>query len=189
MNRLSLPVFGALLAALLAGRATAAPVEASASPPVPVLQLTASEEPGVPLVITGTVVDGRGRSVRDVELHVYQTDATGRYTVTKPMDEPHARLAGFLMVPDARFELRTIRPGGYPKAVRLGDRDRHIPAHVHIDLKAPGHEERRLQVIFDDDPLLRDPYWADWVIKQRHPVVKLERDGLVLRGRLIVTLD
>lgn len=189
MSRLSLPVFGAMLAAWLAVPAVAAPADASASPAVPLLQVTGPEEPGVPLVITGTVVDGSGRSVRDVELHVYQTDATGRYTVTKPMDEPHARLVGFLKAPDGQFELRTIRPGGYPKAVRLGDRDRHIPAHVHIDFKAAGHDERRLQVIFDDDPLLRDPYWADWVIKQRHPVVKLERDGPVLRGRLIVTLD
>jgi protocatechuate 3,4-dioxygenase beta subunit len=175
-----------LLSALLAA---AWMLSAAETPAIPRLQITTVDEPGAALVIVGEVRDREGRLVRDVTLHVYQTDTTGRYTVDKPMDEPHARLAGFLTAPDGRFELRTIRPGGYPKAVRLGDRERHIPAHVHVDLKAPGHEERRLQVVFDDDPLLRDPYWADWVIKQRHPVVKLARDGAVWRGRLDVTLD
>jgi protocatechuate 3,4-dioxygenase beta subunit len=105
------------------------------------------------------------------------------------MDEPHARLAGFLTLPDGRFELRTIRPGGYTKSVRLGDRDRHIPAHIHIDFTCPGHAERRLQVVFADDPLLLDPYWADWVLKLRQPVVMLERDGALLRGSITITLD
>ena len=172
-----------------AARSIAAPSDSASDLSAPVLKVAPADEPGTALVITGAVVDRDGRAVKDVELHVYQTDTSGRYTLVKPMDEPHARLAGFLKAPDGRFELRTIRPGGYTKTVRLGDQDRHIPAHIHVDVTAPGHAERRLQVVFADDPLLNDPYWADWVTKLRQPVLVVERDGPRQRGRLVVTLD
>lgn len=187
MNRPPARLIGAFVVAALAPLAGA--VDDSKAQPVPMLQVTASDEPGVRLVITGSIVDRDGRPVRDAELHVYQTDATGRYTPDRPMDEPHARLAGFLKSPDGRFELRTIRPGGYTKMLRLGDRDRHIPPHLHIDVTCAGHAERRMQVVFADDPLLSDPYWADWVIKLRQPVVTLERDGSLVRGHLVITVD
>lgn len=189
MNRPSLTFVGAILAAALGPITVAFANADSKVRPGPVLQVTASDELGERLVITGAIADRDGRPVSDVELHGYQTDATGHYTPDKPMDEPHARLAGFLKSADGRFELRTIRPGGYTKMIRLGDRDRHIPPHIHIDITGPGHAERRLQVVFADDPLLLDPYWADWVFKLRQPVLSLERDGAMVRGRLVIALD
>jgi protocatechuate 3,4-dioxygenase beta subunit len=142
------------------------------------LTLVAPGEPGTKLVVSGTVVDDKGRPLAGVRIHVYQTDATGRYTRERAMDEPHARLAGWLTTDaQGRFELHTIRPGGYPKAVRLGDRDRKIPAHIHMDITAPGHPERRLQAVFADDPLLTDPYWQDWVKSHGHPVLRVHQEG------------
>lgn len=89
------------------------------------------------------------------------------------MDEPHARLAGWLACDDSgRFELRTIRPGGYPRALRLGDRDRHIPAHIHLDLELGGRLVHHWQAVFADDTLLTDPYWRDWVRKLGQPVLR-----------------
>lgn len=134
--------------------------------------LVAGSEPGQRLTIHGRVVGESGKPVAGARLHVYQTDASGRYTPDKPMDEPHARLSGWLRTSqDGTFELHTIRPGGYPKALRLGDRDRKIPAHIHIDITADGYAPRKVQVVFSDDPLLSDPYWQDWVRAQGHPVV------------------
>jgi protocatechuate 3,4-dioxygenase beta subunit len=142
-----------------------------------VLRVVPEGEPGTPLVVRGTVQDAKGRPVAGAALHVYQTDATGKYTPDRPMDEPHARLSGRLRADaQGRFELRTIRPGGYPKPVHLGDRDRKIPAHIHIDVTAPGHPERRAQMVFADDPLLADPYWKDWVRTQRNPVLEPHPD-------------
>jgi protocatechuate 3,4-dioxygenase beta subunit len=106
------------------------------------------------------------------------------------MDEPHARLSGVITTAaDGRFEIRTIRPGGYPKSVHLGDRDRHIPAHIHIDVTASGHAERRAQVVFADDPLLEDPYWKNWVTKLEQPVISVAREGGELVAHLTLSID
>ena len=153
------------------------------------LNLVEAQEPGTKIRIVGVVEDGYGRPVSGARLHVYQTDARGRYTPDKPMDEPHARLSGWLTTDSGgRFEIRTIRPGGYPQSIRLGDRDRHIPAHVHIDVTASGHPERRVQVVFADDPLLGDPYWRDWVTRLAQPVVSVELAGKELVARLTLSL-
>jgi hypothetical protein len=145
---------------------------AAAPPPSSSITLVSDSEPGQRLTIHGRVAGENGQPVAGARLHVYQTDASGRYTPGKPMDEPHARLAGWLRTDkDGKFELHTIRPGGYPKAVRLGDRERKIPAHIHIDVEADGYAPRKVQVVFSDDPLLSDPYWQDWVRAQGHPVI------------------
>jgi protocatechuate 3,4-dioxygenase beta subunit len=155
-----------------------------------VLELVQPTEPGTRLHVVGVVRDHEGRPVPGAALHVYQTDASGRYTPDKPMDEPHARLSGRLTTDaDGHFEILTIRPGGYPKSVRLGDRDRHIPAHIHIDVTAAGYPERRVQVVFADDALLRDPYWQDWVAKLRQPVASVEPEGQQLVTHIALPLD
>jgi len=63
-------------------------------------------------------------------------------------------------------------------------RERHIPAHIHIDVSAAGHAERRFQAVFADDTLLADPYWRDWVKKLAQPVVQVERTGTSWHGRV-----
>lgn len=106
------------------------------------------------------------------------------------MDEPHARLSGRLRTgPDGRSVLRTIRPGGYPKALMLGGRMRKIPAHVHIDVTAPGRSERRFQMVFADDPNFADPYWQDWVRKPGQAILapRTEKDGS-LSGAIVLTI-
>ncbi len=154
------------------------------------LTLAGPREPGTPLTIWGVVHDRRGRPVPEATLHVYQTDVTGHYTPEKPMDEPHARLNGRLRADTAgRFEIHTIRPGGYPMTIRAGDRDRHIPPHIHMDVLAPGRPERRFQLVFADDSLLSDPYWADWVRKLRQPVLTVRPAGQGVAGTLVLTLD
>jgi protocatechuate 3,4-dioxygenase beta subunit len=136
------------------------------------------------------LTDGSGKPLAGARLHVYQTDANGRYTFAKPMDEPHARLAGYLTT-DAggRFEISSIRPGGYPKAIVLEGRERKIPAHIHVDVRAAGHAERRFQVVFADDPLLADPYWKDWVKSLGQPVVSTKKENGGLRATLTLRID
>jgi protocatechuate 3,4-dioxygenase beta subunit len=179
-------VFLAALAAVAAALLTAA-----AGPQRPSsLDLAPKDEPGVRLVVHGRIVDPKGQPVAGAEIHAYQTDATGAYTRERPMDEPNARLSGWLQSDAAgRFELRTIRPGGYPKALRLGDRERHIPAHIHLDVKAPSFRERRLQAVFSDDPLLSDPYWVDWVKQLGQPMLVLRQGQGARVTDLVIKLD
>src|SRR3954452_733663 len=183
MAELVLPL--AILAAVLAGTIASG----AAPPPGSSLTLVNGSEPGQRLTIHRRVRGESGKPVAGARLHVYQTDASGRYTPDKPMDEPHARLAGWIRTDqDGRFELHTIRPGGYPKAVRLGDRDRKIPAHIHMDIAAVGYAPRKVQVVFSEDPLLSDPYWQDWVRAQGHPVVTVSRSTGGQAAELVLSL-
>lgn len=188
-------VFRCLLACSAGAFSAATPVTGADVPtPVPatpsVLQVAPAAEPGTRLTLTGFLRDTQGRPIAGAELHVYQTDATVHYIPERPMDEPHALLAGFLRSDaDGKYELRTIRPGGYTKSIRLGDRDRHIPAHIHLDVTAAGHVGRRMQLVFADDPLLTDPYWADWVIKLRQPVLAIRHDDHGESDTLTIILE
>jgi len=192
IRRSFLPASATLLALLLlpaAGLGAAKPATRPEAAP-PSLLVAPAGEPGERLTVSGTLVDDAGRPIAGAELHVYQTDAGGRYTPDKPMDEGHARLAGRLKTgADGRFELRTIRPGGYAKPVVLAGVERKIPAHIHIDVRAAGHAERHFQLVFADDPRLAETYWADWVKKQRHPVLDARRHQGAWTGTLVLRLE
>ena len=176
-------VAGALMLAALT-------VARPATPAVPVLTLAPAGEPGQRLIVSGRVVGRSGEPIAGARLHVYHTDSTGQYTRERAMDEPHARLSGWITCDAAgRFELRSIRPGGYQRALRLGDRDRHIPAHIHMDVDASGHASHRFQVMFADDSLLTDPYWQDWVKKLHQPVLQGKHEGGVWRAELRLVLE
>jgi protocatechuate 3,4-dioxygenase beta subunit len=154
------------------------------------LTLVTPEEPGTRLIVHGVVVGPKGQPIAGARLRVYQTDVTGRYTPERPMDEPHARLAGWLRTDaQGRFVLRTIRPGGYRKPVLLEGRKRKIPAHIHLDITAAGYAHRKLQAVFADDALLQEPYWKDWVVRLNQPVLVLRGSGETAVTDLEVTLQ
>jgi protocatechuate 3,4-dioxygenase beta subunit len=157
--------------AFLSLAASAAAAQATSS----TLTTVTPSEPGTKLTVHGTVVDEQGRPVAEAQLHITQTDASGYYTPERAMDEPNARLSGWIRS-DAQghFELHTIRPGSYPQSTRLGERDRRIPAHIHIDVDAPGYAQRKLQAVFADDPVLEEPYWQNWAASHQHPVLEVK---------------
>lgn len=110
--------------------------------------LVTADEPGPRCVAHGRVVDAEGRPVAGAELYVYQTDARGWYAAEAPHigvnsgDQRHARLFGVVRTDaDGRYELRTIRPGGYPRT--------DLPAHIHFEVKGLVTE-----ILFEDDPRL-----------------------------------
>jgi protocatechuate 3,4-dioxygenase beta subunit len=149
-----------------------------------------ANEPGERLVLRGVVRDAKGIPLPGVRLHVFQTDKDGHYTPTKVMDEPHARLFAWLVTAaDGRFELETIRPGGYPGTPERQGLEWRIPSHVHFELELAGFETRRFQLVFDDDPRMQPEYWREWAKKGKHPVVTLARDEQgELHGELEVVL-
>jgi len=137
-------------------------------------------EPGVRLLVSGTVRDGAGTPIAGALLHVFQTDAQGHYTRAKVMDEPHARLFALIVSgSDGRFEFSTIRPGGYPGRPDRQGEEWRIPSHIHFEIDAAGFAHRGFQMVMDDDPRMT-PYWHEWARKGRHPVVKVARgpDGV-----------
>jgi len=145
-------------------------------------------ESGTPLVVRGTVVDGKGAPVVGALLYAYHTSAKGWYSDRAPHlqsaggqggDIGHARLFGYVRTdPQGRFVLRTIRPGGYPRST--------LPEHVHWHLSVADKEVAGGELWFDDDARLdkamRERAGRDVVIK----VPKKDGDALLVEPRLTV---
>lgn len=93
--------------------------------------------PGVPLLITGDVVDTRCRPVRGALLDFWQADAGGEY------DNRGYRLRGHQFA-DARgrYALRTIVPGLYPGRTR----------HIHVKVQRPHGDILTTQLYFPGEP-------------------------------------
>jgi protocatechuate 3,4-dioxygenase beta subunit len=141
--------------------------------------LAGREEPGVRLEVKGRLVDRSGRPVPGSVVYAYQTSAKGWYSdraahvAANEGDRKHARLFAYLRTDDAgRFELRTVRPGGYPGS--------DLPCHIHVEVDRTDRLPAGLitEVLFDDDPRLT----AEWRARSRQEgfviaPVKKERDG------------
>jgi protocatechuate 3,4-dioxygenase beta subunit len=135
------------------------------------------KELGESLVVTGGVVDGDGRPVKQAVMYLYQTSAKGWYSdraahiSAHEGDRKYARLFGYLKTDaEGRFELRTIRPGGYP--------DSDLPAHIHVEIERVDKKAGNFttEVQFDDDPRLT----ATWRQRSRQEgfvIGKVKKDS------------
>jgi hypothetical protein len=142
------------------------------------VRLTPADEPGEPLIVTGTVRDRAGKPVPGARLHVFHTDDRGYYS-ENGMDERNPRLfAHVLTGADGRYELRTIRPGHY------ADTD-SIEQHVHYEIEAAGYATGHARLVFADDPV-----WERHGIAVPPDASRVSRgsDG-VARARLDITLE
>jgi protocatechuate 3,4-dioxygenase beta subunit len=135
------------------------------------------KEPGESLVVTGRVLDGDGRPVKQAVMYLYQTSAKGWYSdraahiSAREGDRKHARLFGYLKTDAAgRFELRTIRPGGYP--------DSDLPAHIHVEIERADKEAGSFttEVQFDDDPRLTAA-WRKRSRQEEFVIGKVKKDS------------
>ncbi|MGH7449776.1 MAG: hypothetical protein ACRENG_00370 [bacterium] len=138
--------------------------------------LALPDEPGAPLIASGIVCDAEGKPVTGALIYVFHADAKGYYTPARAMDEPNARLFGYMKTgADGRYEFRTIRPGGYPK--------QPIPQHIHMLVTAAGYRDHRCrstcQLVFEDDPRMTAE-WHKWAKEGGNPVLSVTRgqDGV-----------
>ena len=122
------------------------------------------DEPGEPLVFSGTVKTPHGQPIAGALLDVWQADATvpGTYSNIHP-GQPDFNLRGKLHTDEqGRFELRTIRPAPYqipdqgPTGRLLNALGRHSwrPAHIHVKLSADGYQTLTTQLYFQGDEFL-----------------------------------
>ncbi len=105
--------------------------------------------PGIPLFVTGRVLDLDGTPLPDVVLDVWQADADGAYEAQLPeIDEARLR-AQYRTRADGTYCVRTIAPRGYaiPMDGPVGDLisgtdiSYFRPAHIHFLIEHPGHEK------------------------------------------------
>jgi len=122
----------------------------------------ASEGKGDYMYIEGRVMDIQGNPVPNAIIDTWETDGHGLYDTQ--YDER--------LVPDCRGRLRTAQDGSYsfraivpvsypipsdgPVGRMVSTLGRHVfrPAHLHIQIQAPGYESLTTALYFEGDPYL-----------------------------------
>ncbi len=116
---------------------------------------------GERIIVTGRVLDGDGRPVRNGLVEVWQANAAGRYTHQRdghpaPLDPNFSGAGRCLTDDEGRYRFVTVRPGAYPWK---NHDNAWRPAHVHFSLFGPSFRSRLItQMYFPGDPLFEhDP--------------------------------
>lgn len=158
---------------------------------------------GERMVVTGRVVDDRGRPVPETLIEIWQANAAGRYFHNKddhhaPLDPNFTGAGRTLTDENGGYRFVTIKPGAYPWQ---NHDNAWRPAHIHFSLFGPAFATRLItQMYFPGDPLfpfdpilqsIRDPQArerliarfdlgvteADWALGYRFDIVLRGRDA------------
>ena len=123
----------------------------------------AGEPLGERIILTGRVLDGEGRPVRNQLVEVWQANASGRYVHKRdqhpaPLDPNFTGVGRTLTDETGAYRFVTIKPGPYPWR---NHRNAWRPAHIHFSLFGNAFTERLVtQVYFPGDPLFAlDPIY------------------------------
>jgi len=122
--------------------------------------LRGASDPGLPLIVSGTVFDTRGEERPDATIEVWQADHLGHYDI-----EGYRYRATIAADGKGAYEFTSVMPGHYP--------DR-VAQHVHYMVKAPGCKPLVTQLYFATDPVFEgDPdrkFGADPLVDSRELV-------------------
>ena len=135
---------------------------------------------GQRMVITGRVLDGWGRPVRNQLVEIWQANAAGRYIHQRdqhpaPLDPNFTGAGRCITDDDGWYRFVTIKPGAYPWK---NHNNAWRPAHIHFSLFGSAFTQRLVtQCYFPGDPLFAlDPIYQ---------TIPDQRD----RDRLVATYD
>lgn len=118
---------------------------------------TGGEAIGQRIIVTGRVLDERGRPVPHTLVEVWQANAAGRYLHRRdqwpgPLDPNFLGMGRCLTDDDGVYRFLTIRPGAYPWK---NHPNAWRPAHIHFSLFGLTAPARLVtQMYFPDDPLV-----------------------------------
>lgn len=150
------------------------------------IEVVGRAEPGIRLLMRGTVYNKQGKPVPNVKVFLYQTDAAGYYS--QPVNSPRqARLHGTVWSDaEGRYAFSTIRPAHY------ADVNPPPPMHIHVHLEPPGLPNHWVDsYYFAGDPHLRpDDVARARGLEQFSNIVRLTPDKAdVLQGVRDFRLD
>jgi protocatechuate 3,4-dioxygenase beta subunit len=112
---------------------------------------------GERIIITGRVLDERGRPVRNALLEIWQANACGRYIHKidqhdAPLDPNFTGAGRVLTDHNGEYRFTTIKPGAYPWK---NHDNAWRPAHIHFSIFGESFLQRLVtQMYFPGDPLL-----------------------------------
>ena len=112
---------------------------------------------GERIILTGRVLDGDGRPVRNTLVEVWQANAAGRYVDPAddhpaPLDPNFTGAGRCITDSDGVYRFTTVKPGAYPWR---NHRNAWRPAHVHFSLFGESLASRLVtQMYFPGDPLI-----------------------------------
>ncbi|WP_409490187.1 protocatechuate 3,4-dioxygenase subunit beta [Amycolatopsis sp. cmx-11-12] len=121
----------------------------------------AGEPQGQRIIVTGRLLDGDGRPIRDSLVEIWQANAGGRYRHTldrwpSPVDPNFDGAGRTLTDSEGRYTFTTIKPGAYPWK---NHDNAWRPAHIHFSVFGSAFTQRLVtQMYFPEDPLFsQDP--------------------------------
>ncbi len=125
---------------------------------------------GERLIVTGRVLDGDGRPVRNQLVEVWQANAAGRYIHKRdqhpaPIDPNFTGVGRCITDNDGWYKFTTIKPGPYPWK---NHHNAWRPAHIHFSVFGTAFTQRLVtQMYFPGDPLFAfDPIYQAIVDQQ-----------------------
>jgi protocatechuate 3,4-dioxygenase beta subunit len=120
------------------------------------LKLREPGEAGMPLIVSGRVLDTRGNSMPGALIEIWQADHKGRYDL-----DGYRHRAALTSGADGSYGFDSILPGHYPA---------RVCQHIHYIVRAPGCKPLTTQLYFATDPVFdgdparnyaRDPILLD----------------------------
>jgi hydroxyquinol 1,2-dioxygenase len=117
---------------------------------------------GEPTLYMGRVTDVNGKPLPGALLDVWSGDGVGKYDV-QLSTEPTMKARGRLRTDaEGRYWFWSIRPSCYPipddgpvgAMMRATERSIYRPAHIHLQVSAPGHVSLTTQVFIGGGPYL-----------------------------------
>jgi protocatechuate 3,4-dioxygenase beta subunit len=118
-------------------------------------QLAGPGDPGLPLVVSGRVLDVRGAPLAGAVIDVWQADHSGVYDL-----EGYRYRSQIVAGPDGKYLFQTVMPGHYPG---------RQAQHIHYRVAAPGSRTLVTQLYFATDPVFEGDPERNY---SRDPLVK-----------------